>query len=110
MTFSPLYQNGVKRVIKALIQYYKIIMASLMEGLMGLKSDGTIVHPAGGDIVKLPMRLASFIQRLQHHLAVDGNGNRVMPPNSPLNNWRYVILGDPYDGPSPVDNQDNMGE
>jgi hypothetical protein len=40
-----------------------------MIGLMGVKDDGTLVTPSGRDFVKLPLRLAAVIQRVQHWLA-----------------------------------------
>jgi hypothetical protein len=40
-----------------------------MIGLMGVKNDGTLVTPAGRDLVKVPMKLASVIQFIQHRIA-----------------------------------------
>ena len=38
-------------------------------GLMGLKSDGTLITPKGKDLIKLPLCIASKIQRIQHFIA-----------------------------------------
>ena len=41
----------------------------LSMGLMGLGDDGTLYLPSGGRLIRLPMRVASIIQRLQHGVA-----------------------------------------
>lgn len=38
-------------------------------GLMGVKSDGRLVTPSGKPLFKLPLRLAAFVQRMQHRVA-----------------------------------------
>lgn len=38
-------------------------------GLMGVKSDGTMVSPNGKHSLKVPMRIACRIQRIQHWIA-----------------------------------------
>ena len=38
-------------------------------GLMGVTSDGTLVTPSGKDLFRVPMRVAWFIQKVQHKIA-----------------------------------------
>jgi len=40
-----------------------------MIGLMGVKDDGTLVTPNGTDLIRLPLRVSSIIQRIQHKIA-----------------------------------------
>ena len=41
-----------------------------MIGLMGLGDDGTLYAPNGKRLFKAPWRVACFIQRVQHWVAV----------------------------------------
>ena len=38
-------------------------------GLMGVSNNGTLVTPSGKNLFRLPLRLASFIQRVHHKIA-----------------------------------------
>ncbi len=38
-------------------------------GLMGVGSDGTLYKPNGDKFIRIPMRLAILIQRIQHRIA-----------------------------------------
>ncbi len=38
-------------------------------GLMGVSHDGTMYTPSGKKLFRLPLRLASIIQRVQHKIA-----------------------------------------
>ena len=39
-------------------------------GLMGLKSNGTLVTPSGKNLFRLPIKYAAKIQGVQHKIAV----------------------------------------
>ena len=39
-------------------------------GLMGLKSDGTLVTPSGRNLLRLPLSVSSKIQNMQHKIAI----------------------------------------
>lgn len=41
-----------------------------MIGLMGLKSNGMLVTPSGKELFRLPLRVASIIQRIQNRIAI----------------------------------------
>lgn len=41
-----------------------------MIGLLGVSDDGTLYSPRGRRLMRLPLRLACLVQRLQHWLAV----------------------------------------
>lgn len=38
-------------------------------GLMGVSDDGTMWTPSGKKLFRLPLRLAAFVQRMQHWFA-----------------------------------------
>lgn len=40
-----------------------------MIGLMGVGDDGTLFTPSGKQLFKVPLRIAAFIQRVQHWIA-----------------------------------------
>jgi hypothetical protein len=41
----------------------------LFIGLMGVGADGTMYTPSGRRLFRLPLRVASFVQRVQHWIA-----------------------------------------
>jgi hypothetical protein len=47
----------------------KILRKKVFIGLMGVKSDGTLVTPSGKRLFKVPMFFAHHIQSLQHSVA-----------------------------------------
>jgi hypothetical protein len=49
----------------------------ILTGLLGVDNDGTLYHPDGRKLFWLPMSISRHIQRLQHHFAVDMDGNRI---------------------------------
>ena len=44
-------------------------MKKLWIGLMGVDNDGTMYTPSGKKLFRLPLRLSSIIQILQHKIA-----------------------------------------
>lgn len=41
-----------------------------MIGLMGVSDNGTLYAPNGRRLIRLPLRLACLVQRIQHWVAV----------------------------------------
>ena len=54
----------------------------ILTGLMGVDSDGTLFHPDGTRLVKLPLCISRHVQILQHYFARDVNGNWIKPLKS----------------------------